>query len=75
MTTIRTIHVLFKLLPSIFALRKDRKKWINQEKNQIDSKQFRKNARKVLDTFKKKIKLILNNLEKMHVKYLTLSFR
>jgi len=51
MTTIRTIHVLFKLLPSIFALRKDRKKWINQEKNQIDSKQFRKNARKVLDTF------------------------
>ena len=51
MTIIRTIHVLFKLLPSIFALRKDRKKWINQEKNQIDSKQFRKNARKVLDTF------------------------
>jgi len=45
MTIIRTIHVLFKLLPSIFALRKDRKKWINQEKNQIDSKQFRKNAR------------------------------
>ena len=51
MSTIRTIQVLIKLLPSIFALRKDRKKWINQEKNQIDSEQFRKNARKVLDSF------------------------
>ncbi len=51
MSTIRTIQVLVKLLPSIFALRKDRKIWINQEKNEIDSEQFRKNARKVLDTF------------------------
>ena len=51
MSTTRTIQVLFKLLPSILALRKDRKKWINQEKNQIDSEQFRKNARKVLNTF------------------------
>lgn len=51
MSTVRTIQVLFKLLPSILALRKDRKKWINQEKNQIDSEQFRKNARKALDTF------------------------
>jgi hypothetical protein len=32
MSTVRTIQVLFKLLPSILALRKDRKKWINQEK-------------------------------------------
>ncbi len=51
MSTIRTIQVLFKLLPSIIALRKDRKTWISQEKNQIDSEQFRKNARKVLNTF------------------------
>lgn len=51
MSTVRTIQVLFKLLPSILALRKDRKKWINQEKNQIDSEQFRKNARKALNTF------------------------
>jgi predicted unusual protein kinase regulating ubiquinone biosynthesis (AarF/ABC1/UbiB family) len=43
--------VLIKLLPSVFALRRDRKTWINQEKNEIDSEQFRKNARKVLDTF------------------------
>ena len=51
MSTVRTIQILFKLFPSILALRKDRKKWINQEKNQIDSEQFRKNARKVLNTF------------------------
>ena len=51
MSTIRTIQVLIKLLPSVFALRRDRKTWINQEKNEIDSEQFRKNARKVLDTF------------------------
>jgi len=51
MSTVRTIQVLVKLLPSILALRKDRKKWIDQEKNQIDSEQFRKNAHKVLDNF------------------------
>ncbi|MBT8242570.1 MAG: AarF/ABC1/UbiB kinase family protein [Nitrosopumilus sp.] len=51
MSTTRTIQVLFKLLPSILALRKDRKKWISQEKNQINSEEFRKNARKVLETF------------------------
>jgi len=51
MTIVRTIQVLVKLLPSIFALRRDRKKWINQEGNEIDLEQFRKNARKVLDTF------------------------
>ena len=51
MSAVRTVQVLIKLLPSILALRKDRKKWVNQEKHQIDSEQFRKNARKVLDTF------------------------
>ncbi len=51
MSTIRTIQVLIKLLPSIFALRRDRKKWIRNEGNEIDLEQFRKNTRKVLDTF------------------------
>ena len=51
MIIIRTTQVLVKLLPSIFALRRDRKKWINQEGDEIDLEQFRKNARKVLDTF------------------------
>jgi predicted unusual protein kinase regulating ubiquinone biosynthesis (AarF/ABC1/UbiB family) len=51
MSTTRTIHVLLKLFPSILALRKDRKKWIYHEGNEIDLEQFRKNARKVLDTF------------------------
>ncbi|MCJ8305719.1 MAG: AarF/ABC1/UbiB kinase family protein [Nitrosopumilus sp.] len=51
MSTIRTIEIFIKLLPSILALRRDRKKWINQDKTEIDSKQFRKNARKVLNIF------------------------
>ena len=51
MSTIRILQVLIKLLPSILALRKDRKTWISQEKNEIDSQQFRKNASKVLNTF------------------------
>ena len=51
MTIFRTIQVLVKLLPSVLALRRDRKKWINQEGNEIDLEKFRKNARKVLDTF------------------------
>jgi len=51
LSVVRTIQVLVKLLPSIFALRRDRKKWIHQEGNEIDLEQFRKNARKVLDTF------------------------
>jgi len=51
MSTTRTIQVLVKLLPSIFALRKDRKKWVNQDNRELDLEQFRKNARKVLDSF------------------------
>ena len=51
MIILRTVHVLVKLLPTFFALRKDRKKWINKEGNEIDLEQFRKNARRALDTF------------------------
>jgi len=51
MSTTRTIQIFVKLLPSILALRRDRKKWIHQEKTEIDSEQFRKNARKVLNAF------------------------
>ena len=51
MTTIRTIQVLLKLLPSILALRKDRRTWVKQEGKNIDTEKYRKNARKVLNTF------------------------
>ena len=51
MSTIRTLQVLFKLLPSVIALRRDRKKWVNQDEKKIDPEKFRKNARKALDTF------------------------
>ena len=51
MSTIRTVQVLIKLLPSILSLRSDRKKWIHQDKKELDLEQFRENARKALDTF------------------------
>ena len=51
MSNTRLFQVLFKLLPSVLALRKDRKKWVNQENKQIDDEKFRKNAQKVLNTF------------------------
>ena len=51
MSTVRTFQILVKLLPSVFALRRDRKRWIHQERNPIDSKQFKKNAHRLLDTF------------------------
>ena len=51
MSTIRTFQVLFKLLPSILALRKDRRAWVKQEGKNIDTEKYRKNARKVLNTF------------------------
>ncbi len=48
---VRTIQVFAKLLPSIIALRRDRQRWIAQETNKMDQERFRKNARKVLNTF------------------------
>ena len=48
---IRTTQVLFKLLPSILALRKDRRQWVKQEGKNIQVEKYRKNAQKVLDTF------------------------
>lgn len=51
MSNIRTIQVLYKLLPSILALRKDRRKWVKTEGKDTDLEKYRKNARKVLNTF------------------------
>ena len=51
MSTVRTIKVLIKLLPSIFALRKDRRRWVKTEGKDTDLEKYRKNARKVLNTF------------------------
>jgi predicted unusual protein kinase regulating ubiquinone biosynthesis (AarF/ABC1/UbiB family) len=45
------MQVLIKLLPSILALRKDRRAWVRQEGKDIDTEKYRKNARKVLNTF------------------------
>ena len=51
MSTARTIKILLKLLPSILALRKDRRIWVRQDGKDIDVERYRKNARKVLNTF------------------------
>ena len=42
MVLARTIYVFIKLLPSIWALKKDRVLWINQEKRGVDEEQFKK---------------------------------
>lgn len=51
MSTVRTIRIFVKLLPSILALRKDRRKWVKKEGKDTDLEKYRKNARKVLNTF------------------------
>lgn len=51
MSTSRAIYVLLKLLPSIIALRRDRKQWVRQEGKIIKTNQYRKNAQRILDTF------------------------
>ena len=50
MVLARTIYVFIKLLPSIWALKKDRVLWINQEKRGVDEEQFKKHARRILNT-------------------------
>ncbi len=51
MSALRTIKVLYKLLPSVLALRKDRRNWVKSEGKNIDLEKYRKNARRVLNTF------------------------
>lgn len=51
MSIIHTLQVLYKLLPSILALRHDRREWVRKEGKNIDQEKYRKNARRVLNTF------------------------
>ena len=48
---LRTIRVVFKLLPSVLALRKDRRNWVKSEGKNVDEEKYRKNARRALNTF------------------------
>lgn len=50
MYTLRSAGVLLKLLPSVIALRKDRREWVRREGRNVDVERYRKNARKVLNT-------------------------
>ncbi|MGQ0772528.1 MAG: ABC1 kinase family protein [Nitrososphaerota archaeon] len=51
MTITRTIRVLFKIMPLIITLRRDRREWVRHEGKNIDYAKFQKNASKVLDAF------------------------
>jgi len=51
LSSFRTIKVLFKLFPLIIALRKDRRNWVKNEGKDIDLEKYRKNARKISNTF------------------------
>ncbi|MEX1152182.1 MAG: AarF/ABC1/UbiB kinase family protein [Nitrosopumilaceae archaeon] len=51
MSTLRTISVFFKLLPIILALRKDRREWVKTEGKNVDVEKYRKNAKRILNTF------------------------
>lgn len=51
MTIWRTLRVLFKLIPLLLRLRRDRKLWVKNEGRNVDYDQFSNNAKKVLNTF------------------------
>ena len=47
----RTLRVAVKLLPSLLALRRDRRQWIRQEGRNVETERYRRNARRALETF------------------------
>ena len=51
MTLVRTLRVLFRLLPPAIALRRDRKEWASNEGRDVDVERYRRNAKKALDAF------------------------
>ena len=51
MSLSRTARVAFKLLPSLLALRRDRRQWIRREGRNIEAERYRRNARRALDAF------------------------
>jgi len=51
MTLVRTLQVLFRLLPSAMALRRDRREWASREGRNVDAEKYRKNARRALGAF------------------------
>ena len=45
------IRTIFKLIPLIIRLRRDRREWVRKEGRNINEKKFRKHAQKALNTF------------------------
>lgn len=50
MPVLRTVQVLVRLVPSLIALRRDRRRWIRKDRK-TDPEKFRNNAKRALDTF------------------------
>jgi len=48
---IAIIRTIFKLIPLIIRLRRDRREWVRKEGRNINEKKFRKHAQKALNTF------------------------
>ena len=51
MTAARTVQVLFKLIPLIITLRRDRREWVKTEGKNVDYEKYKRNGHKVLNTF------------------------
>ncbi len=51
MTAARTVQVLFKLIPLIVTLRRDRREWVKTEGKNVDYEKYKRNGHKVLNTF------------------------
>jgi predicted unusual protein kinase regulating ubiquinone biosynthesis (AarF/ABC1/UbiB family) len=51
MTAARTVWVLFKLIPLIITLRRDRREWVKTEGKNVDYERYERNGRKILNTF------------------------
>lgn len=51
MSLSRTVKVAYRLLPSLLALRRDRRQWIRKEGRNVETERYRRNARRALDAF------------------------
>ena len=51
MSLSRTVQVALRLLPSLLALRRDRRQWIRKEGRNVETERYRRNARRALDAF------------------------
>ncbi len=51
LSAVRAVRVLVRLLPSILALRRDRREWVQKKGRGVETAKYTKNAQRVLHTF------------------------